>query len=128
MSVVAHLFMLLLVTLVAVPSHARVKIDLNQPGAAPIPIAVTDFYATDPESQQYAVDVAGVIRNNFSTSTPFKVLKQAAFLQTPAQLNTTGPVFADWKGINADALLTGTVQVVNGNQIRVEYRLYDTQT
>ena len=109
-------------------AHARVKIDLNSPGAAPIPVAVPDFYGADAESAQYGRDLAGVIRNNFSNSTPFKVLKQQAFLQSPQQLATTGPAFADWKGINADALLTGTVQVINGQQIRVEYRLFDTQS
>ena len=94
----------------------------------PVPIAVPDFYGTDPESAQYAKDIAGVIRNNFSYSTPFKVLKQEAFLQTPQQLSTNGPAFADWKSINADALLTANVQVIGGNQVRVEYRLYDTNT
>lgn len=126
--ILSLLLILLSIAAFAAPAAARVRIDLNAPGASPIPVAVPDFYGADAESAQYAKDMAGVIRNNFANSTPFKVLKQEAFLQTPAQLATTGPVFNDWRGINADALLTGTVQVINGQQVRIEYRLYDTQS
>lgn len=113
---------------VASPAHARVRIDLSQPGAAPIPVAVPDFSGgADGQSAQYAKDIAGVISNNFSNSTPFKVLPKSAFLQSPDQLNTQGPLFNDWRGIGADALLTGKVSV-EGNTIKVEYYLYDTQT
>ena len=127
---ILSLLLLTMLSVVAVTTDtaARVRIDLNSPGASPIPVAVPDFYGADAESAQYAKDMAGVIRNNFANSTPFKVLKQESFLQTPEQLATTGPVFNDWRGINADALLTATVQVINGQQVRVEYRLYDTQS
>lgn len=108
------------------PAHARLRIDLTSPGAQPIPVAVPNFYGSTDEASRYAADLASVILNNFSHSTPFKVVKKEAYLQSPQQLSTTGPVFADWRSINADALLTGSVEMVNGNQIKVEYRLYDT--
>lgn len=114
--------------LMAVSAHAgAVRIDLNNASAAPMPIAITDFYGTTPEAAQMAKDLAGVITNNFSHSTPFKVLPGKAFLQTPQQLATSGPVFNDWRGIGADALLVGNVQL-EGGQIKVEYRLFDPTT
>ncbi|MFZ2586977.1 MAG: Tol-Pal system beta propeller repeat protein TolB [Alphaproteobacteria bacterium] len=116
-----------LVALVAVPVQASVRIDLNNASSEPMPIAVVDFYGATPEEAQVAADLAGVINANYSHATPFKVLKKAAFLQTPQQIATSGPAFADWRGIGADALLTGTVQNVGG-QIKVEYRLYDPTT
>jgi TolB protein len=109
-------------------AHAAVRIDLNQPGAAPIPLALPDFFSSTPgEGGRYAADIASVITNNFKNSTPFKVLPKAAFLQTPAQLASQGPLFNDWRGIGADALLTGNV-TLDGATLRVEYYLYDTQT
>lgn len=110
----------------AAPAHARLRIDLTSPGAQPIPVAVPSFYGKGPEESRYAADLASVILNNFNNSTPFKVVRKDAYLQSPEQLANTGPVFADWRSINADALLTGSVEIVNGNQLKVEYRLYDT--
>jgi len=112
----------------AAPAQARVRIDLSAPGASPLPIALPDFSGATGEEARYAADLAGVIRADFGHSTPFKVVKREAYLQTAAQLAQTGPKFADWRGINADALLTGTVQMVEGGQLRVEYRLFDSQT
>lgn len=120
------LFLALLV--IATPAHARVKIDLTNPSAAPLPIAVPDFYGATPDEARYAQDIASVISGDFSNSTPFKVVKKGAYTQSPEQLATAGPLFANWKGINADALLTGTVTMAEGGKIRVEYRLYDTQS
>lgn len=122
------LLTLLAVLLFAAPAHARIRINLSDPGESPIPIAVPGFYAVTPEAAQYASDMTGVIRNNFGHSTPFKVLNPSSYLQTPAQLQESGPLFNDWRSINADVILTGTVEVINGQQVKVEYRLYDTQT
>jgi TolB protein len=121
--------LILVLALITNTAHAAVRIDLSNPNSAPIPIAVLNFVGKTPEEQQYARDIPGVITNNFSHSTPFKVLPSKAFLQTAEDIAANGPKFSDWKGINADALLTGSVQLIDGGaQIRVEYRLYDTQT
>lgn len=115
---------LVLAVLLAGQGQAAIRIDLNNPNAAPIPVAVPDLYGATPDSAKYAADLAGVITNNLSHSTPFKVLNRKAFTQSPAQMAAQGPAFADWRAIGADALLTGTVEV-EGGSIRVEYRLYD---
>lgn len=122
------LFSLLAFVLVAVGAQARTRIDLSSSNAAPIPVAVPDFFGATPDEAAYGRDIAGVIANNFSHSTPFKLLPKAAYTQSTAQLEQSGPAFADWKGINADALLTGTVSLLENGQLKVEYRLFDTNT
>jgi TolB protein len=122
------LLTMLLAVCVVMPAHARVHIDLSSPGAAPIPVAVPAFYGATPEAAAMGADMASVITNNFANSTPFKVIKKEAYLQTSSQLAQNGPVFSNWRGINSDALLTGTVQMVEGGQIRVEFILFDTQS
>ncbi len=119
---------LVMMVVVALPAYARVRIDLSQPGAAPIPVAVPAFYGATPDEARFGADLASVMRNNFGNSTPFKVVRTDAYLQTPAQLASQGVAYGDWRGINADALVTGSVSTVEGGQIKVEYRLYDTQT
>ncbi|MBI1309395.1 MAG: Tol-Pal system protein TolB [Proteobacteria bacterium] len=112
----------------ALPAHARIQIDLSNPGASPLPIAVPDFSGASADEARYAADIASVITGDFSHSTPFKVLKAAAYPQSAAQLASSGPLFAQWKGINADALLTGTATLTPDGKIKVEYRLYDTNS
>lgn len=118
------------VSSVLVPSmaHAKVTIDLSAPNAAPLPIAVPNFSGDSPEAQRYAADIAGVIRADLASSTPFKMLKPESYLQTPEQLAAGGPIFADWRAINSDALVTAVVKMQEGGKIRVEVRLFDTQT
>lgn len=112
----------------AAPAYAKVRIDLSAPGASPLPIAVPNFSGDTPDAQRFAQDLAGVVRADLANSTPFKVLKQESYLQTPEQLAAAGPAFADWRSINADALVTAVVKQVDGGKLRVEVRLYDTQT
>lgn len=109
-------------------AFAAVTINLSNPGESPVPIAVPTFYAVNPEAQSYAEDITGVVRNNFKNSTPFKILNEKGYLQTPEQLFQNGPLFNDWRSINTDVVLVGTVEVINGQQLKVDYRLYDTQT
>jgi TolB protein len=127
----------LLLSLVLVPgswflvpslAHAKVRIDLSAPGAAPLPIAVPDFHGETPDAARFGADLAGVIRGDLGNSTPFKVLNPASYLQTPAQMAATGPLFADWRSINADAVVNAVVKPMEGGKIRVEVRLFDTQT
>lgn len=117
-------------TSVLVPNlaHAKVTIDLSAPNAAPLPIGVPNFSGDSPEAQRYAADIAGVIRGDLGSSTPFKLLKPESYLQTPEQIAAGGPIFADWRAINADAMVTAVVKMQEGGKLRVEVRLFDTQT
>ena len=114
--------------LFAAPAHAKVHIDLSSPGASPLPLALPDFSGATPDEARYGSDLVGVIRGDFSHSTPFKVVDPKAYLQTAQQLADNGPNFADWRSINADAVLTGSVKLLDDNQIQVEFRLFDSQT
>jgi TolB protein len=87
---------------------------------------VPAFYGATPEEARYAADIASVIRNNINNSTPFKLINPSAYLQTPAQIASQGVAFADWKGINSDALLTGTV-TNEGGQLKIEFRLFENK-
>ncbi len=116
---------------VAVPhSWARIQINLDAPGASPLPIAVPDFHAMRTADNQLAADIAKVVRENFHHSAMFNVLSQQAYLQDPETLAIAGPMYQDWRLINADAVIGATVQqVVQGGapKVQIDFRLFDVQ-
>ena len=88
----------------------------------PIPIAIPAFAGGDGEAQRLGNDIAGVITNNLARSGLFRAIDPQAFI---GQQTGDVPVFANWKGIGAQALVTGRVESQGGNKVRVEFRLWD---
>lgn len=109
---------------------ARIQINLDAPDASPLPIAVPDFHAVRNSDTQLAADIAKVVRQNFHHSAMFNMLDQQAYLQDPETLAIAGPMYQDWRLINADAVIGATVrQVVQGGaeKVQVDFRLFDVQ-
>ena len=90
----------------------------------PLPIAITNFYSSDPGSAKIGADVSGVISANLERSGLFKPIDPRAFIQTPDALQA-GPRFGDWRVINAQALVGGAVRQVPDGRVRAEFRLWD---
>ncbi|MDJ0896632.1 MAG: Tol-Pal system beta propeller repeat protein TolB [Alphaproteobacteria bacterium] len=90
----------------------------------PFPVAITSFHAETPQAAQIGREMAGVISANLERSGLFRAIDPRAFLQTPEDLQLQ-PRFADWKVINAQALVSGMVQIEADGRLRVEFRLWD---
>lgn len=119
------------VMVASVAAHAVVRIDLDNPNTEPLPLAVSTFMGTTPEEQQVAKEIREVIRANLANSALFNVLEEKAYLQSGQSLNDQGPIYNEWRMINAAALLGGRVEVVAegaAKKIKVEFRLYDVGT
>ena len=99
-------------------------IDVNRARAAPIPIALPDLNGPDGPSAQLGHDIAGVIAADLARSGLFRLIDQAAFIQASAPV-AAAPNFQNWKVTGAQALVTGSAQILGGGQIRVEFRLWD---
>jgi TolB protein len=98
-------------------------IDVNRARTEPIPIAVPDLGGADGNSEQMGRDIAGVISNDLGRSGLFKIIERAAFIQAGASGGT--PNLQNWRPTGAQALVTGSVQMLGGGQLRVEFRLWD---
>ncbi|PPQ36583.1 Tol-Pal system beta propeller repeat protein TolB [Rhodopila globiformis] len=98
-------------------------IDVNRARTAPIPIAVPDLGGADGASEQMGRDIAGVISNDLARSGLFRMIDHAAFIQSGASGGT--PNLQNWRPTGAQALVTGSVQMLGGGQLRVEFRLWD---
>ena len=106
------------------PARAELRIDVTQGRADPMPIAVADFQAIDIVSTKTGREMAEVISANLQRSGLFAPIDQAAFIQAPGSLGVL-PKFADWRVLNAQALVQGAVTVQGDGRLRVEFRLWD---
>ncbi|MEM7651472.1 MAG: hypothetical protein AAF204_05265 [Pseudomonadota bacterium] len=115
------LFALLLPTM----AKAELVIDLRKGVVEPLPIAVTSFYATAPQHRDFATQIPQVISANLESSGLFKPVNPRAFVQDVASINADGPRFGEWRAINAQAMVSGTVTQTQDGRTRVEFRLWD---
>lgn len=110
--------------LAATQAQAQLTVDITKGFVEPLPVAVSDFYSEDNEGAEVGSNLAQVISDNLENSGLFAPLDQRAFIQDPAALDA-GPRFADWRLIDAQALVSGRVQMQNDGRMRVEFRLWD---
>jgi len=117
----------LLVLCVAVPANqavAEVRIDITRGHLEPLPIAITEFYGKEIRDSEIGSDIAAVVSGNLERSGLFKPVDKGAFLQKPKSLQVQ-PRFSDWRVINAQALVNGSVKLQPDGRLRVEFRLWD---
>jgi TolB protein len=108
----------------AAPASAQLHVDIEEGHLNPMPIAVVDFLGSSAPAQQVGRDVAQVIRANLERSALFRPIEQGAFIERINAMEVP-PRFADWRVINAQALVVGQVTPLPDGRIRIEFRLWD---
>ncbi|MCC6467611.1 MAG: Tol-Pal system protein TolB [Alphaproteobacteria bacterium] len=108
----------------ASPARAELRIDITKGNVEPMPIAVTAFFGKEGQAQNVGRDMAQVVSADLERSGLFKPIDPRAFIQTPDQLQTQ-PRFADWRALNAQALVTGAAEVQPDGRLKIEFRLWD---
>ncbi len=121
----ASAFLALMVLLIAVPAHAQLEVGVKRGKIEPVPVAISPFYPERPEFAQFAKDIPDIITNNLRGSGLFKPVSPGAFIQDPTSIQNEGPRFAEWRAINAQALVSGSVTQAPDGRTRVEFRLWD---
>ena len=101
------------------PAFAQLRVDVTQGNIQPLPIAIPDFVG-DAQGAQ----IAGVVRADLDRSGLFKPLDPKSFVEQIRDINTP-PNFANWRVINAQALVTGAVSIQPDGRLRVDFRLWD---
>lgn len=91
----------------------------------PTPIAVLPFEAGSPALAQVAADMVGVIEADLERSGLFRIIPRSAFISQQVAFDSL-PVFADWRAINADAMVTGRVLQATDGRLTVQFRVFDT--
>ncbi len=103
---------------------AALEIDITKGNVDPLPVAIPDFFGDEPSAAEQGKRIAGVITANLNRSGLFRSLDPKSFIQTPESLQSR-PRFADWRVLNAQALVSGRVGVESDGRLRVEFRLWD---
>ena len=118
--------LLLGLTIVTAPVYAQsgpLRLELDQGIIEPLPFAVPNFVPDGPAAAQYANDISRVVAADLTGTGLFREISSDAFISRVSSFDA--PVqFADWKAINADALVTGAVNV-SGNRLTVRFRVWD---
>jgi TolB protein len=113
-----------LALLVLSNARADVVIDINKGNAQPMPIAISPLAGAGADDARLGSDISAVVAADLERSGLFKPIDRKAYIQTPDSL-LQGPRFADWKMINAQALVQGRVERAQDGHVRVEFRLWD---
>ncbi|GAA6176631.1 Tol-Pal system beta propeller repeat protein TolB [Sulfitobacter pacificus] len=112
-------------TVFSAPVQAQepLRIIIDEAIIEPLPVAVPAFQAESAEAGQMAADLARVVAADLTGTGLFREIPASAYISTISDFNASVK-FADWKAINAQALVTGAVNV-QGNTLNVKFRLYD---
>jgi TolB protein len=113
-----------LLLLIATPALAELRLDITQGVIEPMPVALTDFYGASPETDAFGREVTGVVAADLERSGLFRTIDSRAFIQKSEELQLQ-PRFADWRLINAQALVTGSAQLQQDGRLKIEFRLWD---
>jgi TolB protein len=103
---------------------AVVSIDVTKGNFQPIPIALPDFVGGTPGDAEVARNVTQVIAANLKRSGLFAPIDQQAYLERITNIDVV-PRFADWRAINAQALVTGRITRQGDGRIKSDFRLWD---
>jgi TolB protein len=107
----------------ALAQNGPLRLEITEGVIEPLPFAVPDFVAQNGEASQYAGNLARVIAADLTGSGLFREIPAQAHISKITDF-AASVQFADWRAINASALITGAVTVSGGN-ITVMFRVYD---
>lgn len=115
---------LLLAPFASAQQSGPLRIEITEGVIEPLPIAVAPFVAENPAAATFAGQISQVIGQNLAGTGLFREIGRDAFISQVSSF--TAPIrFADWKAINAQALITGAVSVDGNGRLVVKFRLFD---
>ncbi|WP_084615256.1 Tol-Pal system beta propeller repeat protein TolB [Roseivivax isoporae] len=107
----------------AAAQDGPLRIDITEGVIEPLPFAAPDFVAENAAAQDYAGRLTQVVADDLTGTGLFRRIPREAFISNVTSFSS--PVaYADWKAINAQALITGAVSL-EGDRLIVKFRVYD---
>ncbi len=107
----------------AFSQSAPLRIEITEGIIEPLPFALPEFLSDDETAAGYAQDITRVIAQDLVGTGLFREIPQTAFITDVT--NFPAPVqYTDWKVINAQALIVGSVSV-SGQDLVVQFQLFD---
>ncbi|MEM1236114.1 MAG: Tol-Pal system beta propeller repeat protein TolB [Pseudomonadota bacterium] len=111
-------------TSVAAAQQGPLRIEITEGVVEPLTFAVPTFQAESPAAAQLAEDVSRLVAADLTGTGLFREIPSSSFIAQRSEF--TAPVrFPDWRAINAQAMITGAVNVDGSGRITVKFRIYD---
>ncbi|MDQ7070759.1 MAG: Tol-Pal system beta propeller repeat protein TolB [Rhodobacterales bacterium] len=108
----------------SVAQAAPLKIEITDGVIEPLPFAVPAFVAENSAAGEMAQKIARVVAEDLAGTGLFREISKDAFISTLTSFGS--PVqYADWKAVNAQALIGGAVSIGAGGKLTVKFRVYD---
>src|SRR6516225_1891789 len=105
------------------PAWAALRLEISG-NVQPLPIALPDFLAGSPPDGESARGISAIITANLKRSALFAPIDPAAYIEKITNTDVA-PRFADWRAINAQALVTGRITRQGDGRLKAEFRLWD---
>ena len=106
------------------PAGAVLRLEVTEGNVQPVPIALPDFLGGSPADSELARSISQVITADLRRSGLFAPIDPAAYIEKIVNADAV-PRFADWKVINAQALVTGRLTRQTDGRLKSEFRLWD---
>jgi len=106
------------------PAGAVLRLEVTEGNVQPVPIAIPDFLGGSPADSELARSISQVITADLRRSGLFAPIDPAAYIEKIVNADAV-PRFADWRVINAQALVTGRLTRQADGRLKSEFRLWD---
>ena len=105
-------------------AQGPLRIEITEGVIEPLPFAVPQFLAETPAAAQLAQQITQVVAADLTGTGLFREIPASAHISSVT--NFDAPVqYADWKAINAQALITGSVGLASNGRLTVKFRVFD---
>ena len=108
----------------AAQDSGPLRIEITQGVIEPLPFALPVFVAENAAAADSAQDISRVIAADLRGTGLFRQIPSDAHISSVTSFNA--PIqYNDWQVINAQALITGSVEATSNGQLLVRFRLFD---
>jgi TolB protein len=107
----------------ALAQDGPLRITITDGVIEPLPFAVPDFIAENAGAEELARNIARVVAADLEGTGLFREIPAEAFISRVSSFDAAVS-YADWKAINAQALITGAVSA-SGDRVSVKFRVFD---
>ncbi|MBF9034649.1 Tol-Pal system protein TolB [Rhodobacterales bacterium HKCCE2091] len=108
----------------AAQSPGPLRIEITEGVIEPLPFAIPTFVAENSGATDAAQDITRVIAADLRGTGLFREIPPDAYISQVTNFNAAVQ-YADWQAINAQALITGSVELAANGQLVVRFRLFD---
>lgn len=106
-------------------AHAELQVTVGNANVEAMPIAIADLGGDTAANMDIGKQISDVVTNNLRNSGLFAPVDRRAFIQDTVSLSSQGPRFGEWRALNIQGLVSGSVKSDADGRLRVEYRLWD---